>query len=368
MRNSCISVLFLLLISLSGILQGAEKSSLISGGSDPAIDVQWFLAYQYGEEKGESHNEFLLKRGYVNIKKQINDGFSGRITTDITVDEEGDGEGDVEMRLKYLYLKNSLPSIGPLHKPFMEFGMVHRPWIDFQQEINVYRLQGNMFLERNKVISSADYGIYFHSFLGGDLDRKARKALGRKSAGRYGSLAFGVFNGGGYHAIEKNENKTVEGRLTLRPLPGFLPGLQTSYHGAVGNGNTEESPNWMAHSGFVSYEHPMAVLTAEFYSGEGNIGGTAIQDTLTFEAVPQNGYSLFAELKFLRNRFSLFGRYDHFVQGYDSGDKITDRSIAGLAYHLTGSSKIILDYDTAKTVSAPEKDSRVLELALELKY
>ena len=194
------------------------------------------------------------------------------------------------------------------------------------------------------------------------------KKLGKKKAGRYGSAAFGLFNGGGYHALEKNENKTLEGRLTLRPLPTLLPGLQGSYHGAFGRGNIAEAPVWEAHSAFLSFEHSRLVLTAEYYQGLGNVGGSAVQDTINFEAVPQNGYSVFTELKVLKDRVSLFGRYDHFTQEFDSGDKVKDRSIVGLAFHLSGSSKIIVDYDMASDPARSDSDSQLFEVALELKY
>jgi len=76
--------------------------------------------------------------------------------------------------------------------------------------------------------------------------------------GRYGSFSLGIYNGGGYHAKEKNQNKVLEGRLTLRPLPAALPGLQLSYFGLVGKGNQAAEPHWNAHLGMVSYEddHP----------------------------------------------------------------------------------------------------------------
>jgi len=140
--------LIIVLFSVQFILaQIQETKPLTSYLSNLSIDMQWFLSYRLGKSSGNSCNEFLLKRGYVNIKKKINETFSGRITTDITVDKKGYGEGNVEIRLKYLYLKYQLASFGLLHKPYFEFGLVHRPWIDFEQHINLYRVQGTMFLE-----------------------------------------------------------------------------------------------------------------------------------------------------------------------------------------------------------------------------
>ena len=333
--------------------------------SNLSIDMQWFLGYLNGERDDAGYNEFALKRGYVNIKKKINDTFSGRITTDITQDKEGDGMGDIEMRLKYLYLKHQLRSWGMFHKPYLEYGLVHRPWIDFEESINVYRVQGTMFLERNNVINSGDYGVVFITLLGEEMDEEYRENVNSSFAGTWGSFSVGVFNGGGYHALEFNENKTVESRLTIRPLHRAIPGLQFTWHGAIGKGNIPESPDWNFNSGFVSYEAPHWVLTGEYYAGLGNFKGTAIKDAISFKSVPQNGFSLFGEYKVLHTRMSMLGRYDKFVQEFDQGDVTNERSIAGFSFHFTHQSKIVIDYDHMKQ---GDSTSHVFEVVIELKY
>jgi len=330
--------------------------------------MQWFLSYLNGESGDKSFNEFTLKRGYVNIKKNINDRFSGRITTDITVDQEGDGEGDVEIRLKYLYLKYQLPGFAFFHKPYLEFGLVHRPWIDFEQSINDYRVQGTMYLERNDVINSGDYGIFFLSLLGETMDEEYRKTVNNSFAGTFGSLAVGIFNGGGYHALEKNENKSLETRLTLRPFHSVLPGLQLTYHGAIGKGNISEAPDWNYNSGYVSYESRRMILTCEYYTGIGNYKGNAVRDRTRFESIPQDGYSLFGEWKLFSSRISLVGRYDYFRQDYDDIDNTARRTIAGVAYHFIRGSKLIVDYDIVDFSNPAENDSHIFEVAIELRY
>jgi len=336
--------------------------------SELGIDMQWFLSFQTGEDKGKSISQFGLKRGYVNIKKTINKNFSGRITTDITVDKEGDGMGDVEMRLKYLYLKYSLPSAGIFIKPYLEFGLVHRPWIDFEQEINHYRVQGSMFLERNSVIDSGDNGVTLISLLGEELDKPIQETLSSSFPGKYGSFAIGIFNGGGYHSLEKNIGKTLEGRLTIRPLHNILPGLQFTYHGAYGKGNIAESPDWHYNSGFVSLEQTNLIFTSTYYQGKGNFEGSAIRDTISFDAIPQNGYSLFGELKLFHKSISLFGRYDYFEQKYNSGKNLTKRGITGIAYHFVKNCKVLIDFDKVDYSSNSKKDSHIFEIAIELKY
>lgn len=362
-------VLFLLLmLSVPVAAQEKTLADLARYFSDLSIDMQWFLSYQNGEKKGEKFNEFGLKRGYVNIKKRINKVFSGRITTDITVDREGDGEGDVEMRLKYLYIKTELPDFSFLSKPYLEFGLVHTPWLDFEQNINLYRVQGSMFLDRTGVTSSADYGLVFISNIGGDMDDDYKENVNNKFAGKYGSLAFGVFNGGGYHALEKNINKAVEGRVSIRPLPYVIPGLQFTWHGALGKGNIAESPDWEYNSGFVSFESESFILTGEYFGGEGNFRGDALFSEDDFTAADLNGYSFFTEIKIFDSFFSIIGRYDRYKKEQIDADLQTDRYIGGVAWHFIKGCKLLVDYDHLDYVNGSSPDTGIFEVAVELMY
>lgn len=353
---------------LDTMIAQTNKGEKADHSSDLDIEMQWFLSYLSGKENDKTFNEFVLKRGYVTIKKKINKTFSGRITNDITVDKEGDGEGDVKVRVKYLYLKAQLPSFGVFHKPYFEFGLVHRPWLDFEEHVNFYRVQGTMFVERNDILNSADYGIVLFSLLGGELDDHYKKTVNKNYAGRYGSFAVGVVNGGGYHAREKNKNKSLESRLTIRPFHKIFPGLQFSYNGALGKGNTVEAPNWYYNLGYISYESSHLILTGSYFNGKGNSKGSAIKDTISFEALPQNGYSLFGEWKLFESQISIIGRYDYFTKEFPSADFTTKRTIAGLAFNSIPGIKILLDYDFLDYSEKTRKDSYLFELAVEFKY
>ncbi|MDP3446400.1 MAG: hypothetical protein Q8T08_26375, partial [Ignavibacteria bacterium] len=275
-----------------------------------SISGQWFLGYQTGRKGGVTDNEFLLKRGYITFRKTFNKNLSARFTQDVSVDRDGDGEGDIEIRLKYGFLKYEFESASFLTNPQIDFGLVSRPWIDFEQTINPYRVQGSMFLERYGILSSADYGITFQSLIGGELDDEYKKKVNKNFAGKYGSFSFGIYNGGGYHAIEKNENKLLEGRLTIRPLPELLTGFQLTYIGAIGKGNIESSPNHNLHSVFTSYETQLLSATANIYKGRGFEDGRNVdKDGI---APLNSGYSLFGNFNIPYIPFSLFARYDYF--------------------------------------------------------
>jgi hypothetical protein len=335
--------------------------------SDVSISGQWFLSYQFNRKSEKEINAFALKRGYLTFKKKLTDDLSIRYTHDITIDKEGDGIGDIELRFKYLYIRYSLPSFAFFTKPYVEFGVVHRPWLDFEQKINKYRVQGTMLMERNGILSSADYGLTFVTLFGGQIDKDYQKSVNKSYPGKYGSLSFGVYNGAGYHAIENNKNKVFDGRLSIRPIPEVIPGLQISGTGIYGKGNTEEAPDFNSIAGMLSFESTSAILTAQFYTGEGDQEGNVI-DTLTRKSICQKGYSFFGEFFIPNTSFSIWGRYDYFKQKFEPVSVYSKRIIAGATYYFYKGSKLLIDIDTLDRSNSLFKNDYVIEFAVEVLF
>jgi hypothetical protein len=189
--------------------------------------------------------------------------------------------------------------------------------------------------------------------------------VNKKYAGRYGSAAVGIYNGGGYHSLEENQNKVVEGRVTIRPVPDVIPGLQLSYFGIFGKGNTVDTPDWTVNAAFLSMESARYVLTGTFYMGSGNSKGSALD--AEGNAAPQTGYSAFGELKIPEAKASLIARYDYFDEDTDVDDDEVWRVIGGVAYHFHGKHKAILDYDRAESSDGSLVQSLV-KLTVEVHY
>ena len=363
-------ILLMMIFIFSPFIQAQENESDKTADfikkilSETEISGQWFLAYRAGVKEGANFNDFLLKRGYLTFKESFTKNLSTRFTQDISVDREGDGEGDIELRLKYGYLSYELGSIGFFAKPSVEFGLVHRSWLDFEQKINRYRIQGRMFLERFGIIHSADYGITFMSLLGGEVDEDYQKSVSSKYPGKYGSVQFGVYNGGGYHAIEENQNKLVEGRFTVRPIPNILPGLQLSYLIGYGKGNVSSSPDFYFNVGFLSYQSKNAIFSFTYYSGQGNAGGTAINSD--GESYGNSGYSFFGELFIPNTAFSIVGRLDHFKAEKSPSSVESQNYIGGVSYHFLKGSKIVLDYDYSCKEGVCNR--KTLSFSVEIKF
>jgi len=304
------------------------------------FETQWFLSYAFGEKQDASYNGERISRGYLTLKFKPVEWFTPRVT----LDTHQTDNGSWAMRLKYLYGMFRLPLESSwISEPYIEFGLVHTPWFDFEEHVNHYRMQGTMFMERNGLLNSADAGVTVGGLIGEKLDKEYQKKVSSKYPGKFGSFALGVYNGGGYHAGEQNQNKVFEARLTVRPLGFVLPGLQLSYFFIRGKGNTETEPDWQVHDILASFEHEYLVLTGQFSTGKGNQKGSEVN--VAGEALNYQGFSVFGEIKLAWIMSSLIGRFDSFDWDKDAGEPVSSRIIAGYAFHFLKGNFILLSYD-----------------------
>ena len=347
-------------------LKNDSTTSFAKIFNDVSISGQWFLNYQQKKINNELNNLFSLRRGYITFKKSFNNILSLRFTQDITLDEEGNDSGNVEMRLKYCYLKIKIDDFAFFTDPFFEVGLVHTPYIDWVQKINPYRVQGRMFLERYNILNSADFGITYQALIGGRINEKYQRQVNSAFPGKYGSFSIGVYNGAGYHAIEQNNNKIIEGRLSLRPFPNKTPGLQISYNFIHGKANNEFPTSFQVNNFFISHENTAGVITAQVYTGKGNSSGSYSCDS-TGIAYHNEGYSFFGEAKIPKTKLRLFGRYDTFLSEQET-EKIFHRIISGISYYFYQRSKVVIDMDWLKTNKMSHYDNRIYEIALEIVF
>jgi len=345
------------------------------------IGILAYIDYSEGDMgqpggQAQHYNSFGLTRGYFTVEKKFSNLIGARITLDLYQDKEDkikittvdgatvttteykvpdDMEGSYVIRLKYLYAVISPADRGPFTQMKAELGMGHTPWLDFEESVNPYRCQGTMPVERAGVFASADVGVSLMGNFGGTLESAEQKTGNAKYNGRYGSWHLGVYNGGGYATVEKNQNKVVEGRISLRPLADELPGLQVSYFYLTGQGNASTEfkkdtywPYYDAQVGMVSFEHPNVVATVQYLAGRGNAAGTWTYHDQR-DALPWTGYSAFLQLK--KDKLAAFGRYDWF--DIDAQDKILDDgegayalTIYGVSYAPLPGQLLIVDLET----------------------
>jgi hypothetical protein len=363
----CIFVAFFFIIfTRSSYAQDAEPQTEKSVLDGIKLGGEWFVGYFNGKKDGVSKSEFAIKRGYITIIKEFNDKFSARLTQDISVDQEGDGIGDIELRIKYAYAKYQFNDLWIFSNPSLEFGVVHRPWLSFEQKINSFRVHGRMFFENVGLVSSADYGLYFESLLGGEISKDFQESISSSYPGKFGSLGIGIYNGGGYNKLEYNNSKNIEIRTTIRPLNKTLPGLQISYIGGYGTGNTVESPEYLLNAAYLSYENRRFTSTLTYYKGKGLQDGSAVDEF--GNSLDQYGYSGFIEFKFPIVNINLFGRYDFFKQKIEDVSRNYSNYIVGLAYKLIETSRIIFAYDHIKISDSESTKSSILQTTLEVRF
>ena len=348
---------FLLLLPLTTAAQSALNDLGFSG--------QFFFSYEKTFESVPVDNEFLLKRGYITFRRNITDRVNIRFTQDVNVDQEGDGEGDIELRLKYALVNITMNDTRLIKNSSIEFGVVNRPWIDFEQDINDFRSQRSMFLDNTNILNSADYGITYTGQLGEDLPESSQGGI-RSAPGRYGSFSIGIYNGGGYADLEKNNNKLIEGRLSLRPLAEQLPGFQTSIIGSVGKGNIPESPDFNMGALALSYETEKWIAILQGFAGTGDVEGNFVDQN--FDPIDLNGWSAFSEIKPFEFPVSLTLRYDE-LNNRDLAKWHARKFVTGLAYVFSNRSKIILDYDRSWSNEADgSRAVDTLEIITEIRF
>jgi len=312
----------------------------------------FYLGFEGARRGGVDSAAFVIDRSYLTARVRILPRLTGRLTLDTSQDREGDGRGDMEVRLKYAYAKYDLGELEGIRDLSLEGGIVHMVWLAFEEHINLYRMRDPMFLERTGIFNSADFGLTLSGSLGPDLPAEYRNEVSSDYAGRWGSFALGLYNGGGYHGDERNTNKVVQGRLTLRPFPDRLPGFQVSGLGIVGKGNRSGDqypiPDWRTFDLFLSYQHPRGTVTAQRVWGEGNQKGTWTEPFSTLpeagEATDYSGASVFGELR-PGGGWRILGGYDQVDRTPGLEDAGLSRIHLGVGYDLGRQNILLLDWD-----------------------
>jgi hypothetical protein len=315
-----------------------------------SIGTLSYFDYSGGKhDDGEGYNQFRVTRSYIDVRMRLTSWLRFRITPDAHQLDTG----DFELRLKYLYAELRPPDLGFVTDMKSEVGISHMPWLDFEEHINPYRAQGVMFIERARTFNSADLGVSIRGNLGGQLGGEFQHNVSHYYPGRWGSWHVGVYNGGGYHAEEHNKNKVPQYRLSLRPLPDIVPGLQVHYFGLIGKGNTEQAgryPDYRVNLVMLSYQNPWITFTGQYARTRGNARGSLVVPG-TSEALRAQGYSFFVDgkLPLLDRSLSLFARYDRFDPDREDwlspGDDEYDLVNAGVAWRFFRQWMVLLAYE-----------------------
>jgi hypothetical protein len=248
-----------------------------------------------------------VTRAYLNVNGQLSKSVRFRFTPDIRRATDSSLSGTLVLRVKYAFLElDNLKAA----RSWLRFGAHQTPWLDFEESINRYRVQGTMFSEREGLIpGSSDFGVGYFTPVGKYLDIQA-----------------GVYNGEGYAQTDPNKYKSAQGRLTLRPFAGrgTANGLRLS--GFYSDG--WYAANRPRRLGIVmgSFEHPNVVATLQY------LKATESPNAVTPRDIDRTGSSGFVELRQGIKGWAALARVDHLDPDRSLGDNSQRRLIAGGAY------------------------------------
>jgi hypothetical protein len=307
-----------------------------------------FLDYTYQDKpqgvdvNGDEFDpsSFNVGRAYINVTGQISHLISFRLTPDI-VRETGTGSsisGSYTFRLKYAFAQlNFDQTIGK--GSWLRFGVQQTPYVEYTENIYRYRFQGTIFVDREGFLTSSDAGLSFHY----------------NFPVNYGDVHVGYYNGDGYSRADPNDEKAIQARVSVRPLPGtaVLQGLRVA---AFYDGDNYASGDPKQRVvGEVTFEHKWVNAGAEYIDAKDKIN-----DTLP--RVNAKGYSIWATP---RTSFGLEGllRYDNLEPNEELDDAHKERGIAGVAYWFPVMKGVtaaaLLDYEQVKYDTALDRPKEV---------
>ncbi|MFZ2891206.1 hypothetical protein [Sulfuricurvum sp.] len=344
---------------------------------------------------------FEMRRNYLQVKAFFNDKDYARVTMDTTKElasyvgtaedtgtdnlktSQGGGYADMFVKYAYLYLDNILPYTG------VEMGIVHRPWIDYEEHNSWhYRSFNKVALEEKSsattvtetgldLVNSADFGINF------------------KTKTENFSSEIGVFNGEGYHGDKIAGNQQNDSRLSVEwRLTGHLIGSGEK----VGKADrTKDTYAQISTLGLVSHNHkdnavaigdaaeydrsfygihavynqPEFLLAAQYVKAEDDVRistGTDLEYDL---------FSINAEIRPFTD-WTIIGRYDDYKKenktaaGVKTVNYEGEKKIVALAYKYNknvsfiGTAKYCDEKNGAGVTTAYDKD--IYMLTTELKW
>ncbi len=327
------------------ILAEVKKSTPIFAKADKLqFSGTHYLGFISKNEKGgDTTSNFEMRRNYVQVKAHVLDDPKSylRVTLDSTYSNstaDGEGHANVYVKYAYLYLNEILPYTG------MEFGMVHRPWIDYEEH------QGWWMRSISKVFVEASEGAH--------LTNSADLGFNLKTKTDYFTSEVGVFNGEGYHgnnddtAEHVGDGVSVEWRATAallgngekkrKPLKDDY--FDVSFFGQYNMNNsknattntTEDAQDYVWYGVHTVYNTPSFLVSAQYVTSENDRVDDA---NWNGEGYSVNGTYRFGDKK----QFSVIGRYDSWTAEKNDANKYDiENTIYGVAWQQNKNFKWLL--------------------------
>ncbi|MEO5826567.1 MAG: hypothetical protein ABIR59_11825 [Gemmatimonadales bacterium] len=271
-------------------------------------------------------NNFDVARSYITVTSKSGI-FSGRVTAD--VDSRRAASNQQTFRLKYAYV--ALTPTGS--QLTLKLGAVQTPFIEFDEAMWGYRMQGTVAMDRNGYLTSSDFGISADmSWMNEGLE-----------------VAAGLFNGEGYSGAPGDQYKDVAGRISLRLLrsddASRLGGLRATGFALIGQRNGGGPRE--RYLGMLSWRSKAMTVAAQYATTTDSLSGTAPD-------VDAQVISAYATYGLPASPVRLLARVDVVDPDTDSEPDTPSlsagrqtRVIAGVSYQATPNVRFLADADFA---------------------
>jgi len=278
---------------------------------------------QYGyllKDTANHVNTFDITRAYVNLIGRFAGGVGARVTLDVN---RPAGDNSLRYRLKYAYATYT-----PVNSALtFKLGMIHTPWLDWEEALWDYRMQGQMALERGGYLTSSDIGFGVDGKWGPDKV----------------NMQLTFVNGEGYSGGPGDQRKDVEGRVSVRLLDtsdsSRVGGLRLTGYGQYGKPTGGGKRQRFV--GMLSYRSKQVTLAGEYAITKDSAGAGALLDGQV-----ASGFGVF---HFPNSKAAAIARVD-FTKPNKNGVSTapgfsTTRFIAGLSYQLSPNLRLLGDVD-----------------------
>src|SRR5881296_2932760 len=143
-------------LGVAVVAAAAGVGPLAAQGSQPpqvTVGGVVYTQYVYQLKDTLNHvNSFDITRAYVNVLGKFSGGVTTRVTGDIY---RNPTDTSLSYRLKYAFATYT-PTASPLT---FKAGLIHTPWLDWEEALWDYRMQGTMAMDRASHMSASDYGV-----------------------------------------------------------------------------------------------------------------------------------------------------------------------------------------------------------------
>jgi len=266
-------------------------------------------------DSGKNSN-FDVTRAYLNVIGKFADGITTRVTGDIYQN----ADGSHTYRLKYAYV-NWQPAGSALT---YRFGLMTTPWIDWEEALWDYRMQGPMAVDRNKYLTSSDFGAGVDGNVNNEMV----------------DFQASVVDGTGYGATPGDMHKVAAARVSVRLLAtddgSRVGGLRLTGYGQFGAPSGGGTKNRFL--GMVSYRSKSVLLAGEF---------AATTDSSGAQASPTKGQviSVYGWFAIPNSQVRVLARYDNVDPNTNASNDKRTEIIGGVSYQLTPNVRLLADVD-----------------------